>query len=75
MISLTENPSMLERRIVTDLKISRIIGEFGEHNIDDEELPHHEEGYACQQRIQSNVKYLTEVLMSKEILLMRTIKP
>ena len=67
MIGLTENPSMLERWMVTGPEISRVVGEFsGEHdNDDDEELPHHEEGYASQHRFQRHVKDLLEVLMSK----------
>jgi len=67
MIGLTENPSMLERWILTGSEISRVVGEFnGEHDHnDDEELPHHEEGYESQHHFQRHVKDLMEVLMSK----------
>jgi len=49
IIGLTENPVMLERWIVTGPEISRVLEEFiDENDMEDEELPHHEEGYASQ---------------------------
>jgi hypothetical protein len=67
MIGLTENPAMLERWIVIGPEICRVVEEFTgvNDNDDDEELPHHEEGYASQHRFHRHVKDLTDVLLSK----------
>jgi len=57
---------MLERWIVTGPEISRVLEEFiDENDMEDEELPHHEEGYASQQRFQRHVTDLMDVFMSK----------
>ncbi len=62
IIGLTENPDMLERWIVTGPAISRVVDEFtgANDNDDDEELPHHEEGYASQHRFLRHAKDLME---------------
>jgi hypothetical protein len=66
IIGLTENPILLERWIITGPEISRFIEEFTEAiDTADGELPHHEEGYASQQRFQSHVRDLTELLMGR----------
>jgi hypothetical protein len=67
IIGLTENPEMLERWIMTGPEISRVVEEFtgANDNDDDEELPHHEEGCASQDRFQRHAKDLLEVLLSK----------
>jgi len=69
IIGLTENPEMLERWIVTGPEISRVVEDFTgvkDNDDDDEQLPHHEEGYnASQHRFQRHVKDLIEVLLSK----------
>lgn len=65
IIGLTENHDMLERWIVTGPEISRVVEEFtGANDNNDEELPHHEEGYASQQRFLRHTKDLMEVLLS-----------
>lgn len=66
IIGLTENRDLLERWIMTGPEISRVVEEFtGENDKDDEEeLPHHEEGYASQQRFVRHVKDLLEELLS-----------
>lgn len=66
IIGLTENRDMLERWIVTGPEISRVVEEFtgANDNDDDEELPHHEEGYASQHRFLRHAKDLMEVLLS-----------
>ena len=57
---------MLERWVVTGPEISRVVEEFtGVNDDDDEELPHHEEGYASQHRFQRHAKDLMELLLSK----------
>ena len=67
MIGLTENPTMLERLIVTGPEICRVIEQFGGVNDNDEveELPHHEEGSACQHRFRCHTKDLMELMLSK----------
>jgi len=57
----------MERWIVTGPEISRVVDEFTcEYDTDDdEELPHHEEGYASQHRFQLHIKDVMEVYMSK----------
>ena len=66
IIGLTENRDMLERWIVTGPEISRVVEDFtgANDNDDDNELPHHEEGYASQLRFLSHAKNLTEVLLN-----------
>ena len=66
IIGLTENRDMLERWIVTGPEISHVVEEFtgANDNDDDEELPHHEEGYAFQYRFLRHTKDLMEVLLS-----------
>ena len=66
MIGLTENPDILERWILTGPEISLVVEEFtgANDNDDEEELPHHEEGCAPQDRFQRHAKDLLEVLLS-----------
>ena len=50
IIGLTENPAIVKRWVVTGPEISRVLDEFAkERDTEDEELPHHTEGYAPQQ--------------------------
>ena len=53
---------------MTGPEISRVVEDFTgvkDNDDDDEQLPHHEEGYASQHRFQRHVKDLIEVLLSK----------
>src|SRR5687768_16660610 len=69
IIGLTQNPLMLERWIMTGPEISRVVEEFSceddSDDCDDDYLPHHEEGYACQHRFKGHVTVLTEVFINK----------
>ena len=65
VIGITENPTMLERWILTGPNISRVVHQFTKSSDgDDEELPHHE-GSALQNRIQRHVADLLDVVLSR----------
>lgn len=59
---------MLERLIVTGPEISRVVEEFpgANYNDDDDELPHHEEGYSSQHRFLRHTRDLMKVLLSND---------
>ena len=66
MIRFTENSDISERWIMTGPEISRVVEECTcANDNDDDELPHHEEGCASQDRFQRHAKDLLEVLLSK----------
>ena len=66
VIGLTENPAMLERWVVTGPEISRVVEQFTDVDDDyDQELPHHEEGGASQQRFRHHVRDPLDVLLCR----------
>ena len=65
VIGITENPTMLERWILTGPDISCVVQQFTKSSDgDDEDLPHHEEG-SVPQRFQRHVADLLDVILSR----------
>lgn len=66
VIGLTENPAMLERWVITGPEISRVVEQFTDvSEVQDVELPHHEEGMASQHRFERHVTDLLDVILSR----------
>lgn len=64
VISITENPEMLERWFATGPEISRVLEQFSDIDDDgDQDLPHHEEG--TQHRFRCYAENFMDVLQSR----------